>query len=92
MKTLITLAISIFSLCCVGWISKTSICNSSILKKMSKKDGKHKLVHQFLGYGVCVQLRGSEKPQGTKCHIFVGGPELQYSDRHIGVFLLLIFL
>lgn len=36
---------------------------------MSKKDGKHKLVHKFLGFSICAQLRGSKKPQGTEGHI-----------------------
>lgn len=53
---------------------------------MNKNDGKHKLTHTFLGFSVYLQLRGSVRPQGTKCHIFVGGPELQFSDRHSGAF------
>lgn len=70
----------------VELISKTSTYNSSILEKMSKNDGKHKLIHKFLGFSVYLQLRGSLRAQGTKCHIFVGSPELQFSDRHSGAF------
>lgn len=58
---------------------------------MRKKDGKHKVVRKFLGFSVWSHLRGREKPQGTKCHIFVGGPELQYSDRHLRDFFVINF-
>jgi len=53
---------------------------------MSKHDGKRELVHKFLGFSVYWHLRGSIRPQGTKCCIFAGGPEQQLSDRHSDAF------
>lgn len=65
---------------------ETSTYNSSIHKKMNRNDGEHKPVHRCVGFSVYLQLRGSIRPQGTKRPFFVGGPDMQFSDRYSDAF------